>query len=57
MSFPIRVLVAQPGLQGHDCDAKAIAQALWNAEMEVIYTGLRQAPEMIVNVAFRKIYK
>ena len=57
MSFPIRVLVAQPGLQGHDCGAKEIAQVLRNAGMEVIYTGLRQTPEMIVNAVCRKIYK
>src|SRR5258708_34066898 len=45
----IRVLVAKPGLDGHDRGAKVIARALRDAGMEVIYTGLRQTPEMIVN--------
>ena len=48
-STPIRVLVAKPGLDGHDRGAKVIARALRDAGMEVIYTGLRQTPEMIVN--------
>ena len=48
---PIRVLVAKPGLDGHDRGAKVIARALRDAGMEVIYTGLRQTPEMIVNAA------
>ena len=45
----IRVLVAKPGLDGHDRGAKVIARALRDAGMEVIYTGLRQTPEMVVN--------
>ncbi len=45
----IRVLVAKPGLDGHDRGAKVIARALREAGMEVIYTGLRQSPEMIVH--------
>jgi methylmalonyl-CoA mutase, C-terminal domain len=51
MTTPIRVLVAKPGLDGHDRGAKVIARALRDAGMEVIYTGLRQTPEMIVNAA------
>ena len=51
MHAPIRVLVAKPGLDGHDRGAKVIARALRDAGMEVIYTGLRQTPEMIVNAA------
>ena len=51
MAQPIRVLVAKPGLDGHDRGAKVIARALRDAGMEVIYTGLRQTPEMIVNAA------
>ena len=47
----IRVLVAKPGLDGHDRGAKIIARALRDAGMEVIYTGLRQTPEMIVEAA------
>ena len=47
----IRVLVAKPGLDGHDRGAKIIARALRDAGMEVIYTGLRQTPEMIVSAA------
>ena len=54
MSFPIRVLVAKPGLDGHDRGAKVIARALRDAGMEVIYTGLRQTPEMIVNAALQE---
>jgi methylmalonyl-CoA mutase C-terminal domain/subunit len=54
MSFPIRVLVAKPGLDGHDRGAKLIARALRDAGMEVIYTGLRQTPEMIVNAALQE---
>ena len=49
--FPIRVLVAKPGLDGHDRGAKVIARALRDAGMEVIYTGIRQTPEMIVHAA------
>ena len=45
----IRVVVAKPGLDGHDRGAKIIARALRDAGMEVIYTGLRQTPEMIVS--------
>jgi methylmalonyl-CoA mutase C-terminal domain/subunit len=48
---PIRVLVAKPGLDGHDRGAKVIAHALRDAGMEVIYTGLFQTPEMIVRAA------
>ena len=54
MSRPIRVLVAKPGLDGHDRGAKIIARALRDAGMEVIYTGLRQTPEMIVNAALQE---
>lgn len=50
-STPIRVLVAKPGLDGHDRGAKVIAHALRDAGMEVIYTGLFQTPEMIVRAA------
>jgi methylmalonyl-CoA mutase C-terminal domain/subunit len=51
---PIRVLVAKPGLDGHDRGARIIARALRDAGMEVIYTGLRQTPEMIVNAALQE---
>lgn len=51
---PIRVLVAKPGLDGHDRGAKVIARALRDAGMEVIYTGLRQTPEMIVAAAVQE---
>ena len=54
MPPPIRVLVAKPGLDGHDRGAKVIARALHDAGMEVIYTGLRQTPEMIVNAALQE---
>src|SRR5712672_2040177 len=54
MNAPIRVLVAKPGLDGHDRGAKIIAHALRDAGMEVIYTGLRQTPEMIVNAALQE---
>ena len=50
----IRVLVAKPGLDGHDRGAKIVAQALRDAGMEVIYTGLRQTPEMIVEAALQE---
>ncbi len=50
----IRVLVAKPGLDGHDRGAKVIARALRDAGMEVIYTGLRQTAEMIVNAALQE---
>src|SRR5690242_10766525 len=54
METPIRVLVAKPGLDGHDRGAKIIARALRDAGMEVIYTGLRQTPEMIVDAALQE---
>ncbi len=54
MSRPIRVLVAKPGLDGHDRGAKLIARALRDAGMEVIYTGLRQTPEQIVAAAIQE---
>lgn len=50
----IRVLVAKPGLDGHDRGAKVVARALRDAGMEVIYTGLRQTPEMIVEAALQE---
>jgi methylmalonyl-CoA mutase, C-terminal domain len=50
----IRVLVAKPGLDGHDRGAKVIARALRDAGMEVIYTGLRQTPEMIVSASIQE---
>ena len=50
----IRVLVAKPGLDGHDRGAKVIARALRDAGMDVIYTGLRQTPEMVVNAALQE---
>ncbi len=51
---PIRVLIAKPGLDGHDRGAKVIARALRDAGMEVIYTGLRQTPEQIVGAALQE---
>ncbi len=54
MSRPIRILVAKCGLDGHDRGAKIIASSLRDAGMEVIYTGLRQTPEMIVNTALQE---
>jgi methylmalonyl-CoA mutase C-terminal domain/subunit len=54
MNRPIRVLVAKVGLDGHDRGAKIIATALRDAGMEVIYTGLRQTPEMVVNAALQE---
>ncbi|HZK71223.1 MAG TPA: cobalamin B12-binding domain-containing protein [Clostridia bacterium] len=54
MSKPIRVLIAKPGLDGHDRGAKMIARALRDAGMEVIYTGLRQTPEQIVAAAIQE---
>ena len=48
---PIRVVIAKPGLDGHDRGAKVVARALRDAGMEVIYTGLRQSPEQIVGAA------
>jgi methylmalonyl-CoA mutase C-terminal domain/subunit len=53
-SRPIRVLVAKPGLDGHDRGAKVVAAALRDAGMEVIYTGLHQTPEMIANAAIQE---
>ncbi|HXX59455.1 MAG TPA: cobalamin B12-binding domain-containing protein [Dehalococcoidales bacterium] len=50
----IRVLVAKPGLDGHDRGAKVVARALRDAGMEVIYTGIRQTPEMIVKAAVQE---
>lgn len=54
MERKIKVLVAKPGLDGHDRGAKIIASALRDAGMEVIYTGLRQTPEMIVRAALQE---
>ena len=54
MTARIRVVVAKPGLDGHDRGAKVVARALRDAGMEVIYTGLRQTPEMIVNSALQE---
>lgn len=51
---PIRILVAKPGLDGHDRGAKVIARAFRDAGMEVIYTGLRQTPEQIVQAAIQE---
>jgi len=50
----LRILIAKPGLDGHDRGAKVIARALRDAGMEVIYTGLRQTPEMIVEAALQE---
>jgi methylmalonyl-CoA mutase C-terminal domain/subunit len=54
MAEKIRVLIAKPGLDGHDRGAKVVARALRDAGMEVIYTGLRQTPEMIVQAALQE---
>ena len=54
MNRPIRVLIAKPGLDGHDRGAKVVANALRDAGMEVIYTGLRQTPEMITKAALEE---
>ena len=54
MNRPVRILVAKCGLDGHDRGAKIIASSLRDAGMEVIYTGLRQTPEMIVNTALQE---
>lgn len=54
MKRPIRVLIAKVGLDGHDRGAKVIASFLRDAGMEVIYTGLRQTPEMVVNAALQE---
>jgi len=52
--MPIKVLVAKPGLDGHDRGAKIVARALRDAGMEVVYTGLHQTPEMIVDAAIQE---
>ncbi len=54
MEIPARILIAKPGLDGHDRGAKIIATALRDAGMEVIYTGIRQTPENIVNTAIEE---
>jgi methylmalonyl-CoA mutase, C-terminal domain len=54
MARTIRVLIAKPGLDGHDRGAKVIARALRDAGMEVIYTGIRQTPEQIANAAIQE---
>lgn len=54
LNRPVRVLVAKVGLDGHDRGAKVIAAALRDAGMEVIYTGLRQTPDMVVNAALQE---
>ena len=54
MDKPIRVLVAKPGLDGHDRGAKVVARALRDAGFEVIYTGLRQTPEQIAEAALQE---
>jgi methylmalonyl-CoA mutase C-terminal domain/subunit len=54
MEKTIRVLIAKPGLDGHDRGAKVIARALRDAGMEIVYTGLRQTAEMIVNAAIQE---
>jgi len=54
MAGPIRVVVAKPGLDGHDRGAKVVARALRDAGMEVIYTGLHQTPEQIVETAVQE---
>jgi methylmalonyl-CoA mutase C-terminal domain/subunit len=54
MAEKLRILIAKPGLDGHDRGAKVIARALRDAGMEVIYTGLRQTPEMIVEAALQE---
>ncbi len=54
MKKPIKILVAKPGLDGHDRGAKVVANALRDAGMEVIYTGLHQTPEMIVEASIQE---
>ncbi|GAA0331405.1 cobalamin B12-binding domain-containing protein [Actinoallomurus spadix] len=54
MAGPIRVVIAKPGLDGHDRGAKVVARALRDAGMEVIYTGLHQTPEQIVDAALQE---
>jgi methylmalonyl-CoA mutase C-terminal domain/subunit len=51
---PLRVLIAKPGLDGHDRGAKVVARALRDAGMEVVYTGIRQTPEMIAEAALQE---
>ena len=55
LNGPVRVLVSKVGLDGHDRGAKVIATALRDAGMEVIYTGLRQTPEMVVSAALQEV--
>ncbi|HEY4977253.1 MAG TPA: cobalamin B12-binding domain-containing protein [Gaiellaceae bacterium] len=54
MSDPIRIVIAKPGLDGHDRGAKVVARALRDAGMEVIYTGLHQTPDQIVETAIQE---
>lgn len=54
MNRPIRILIAKPGLDGHDRGAKVVANALRDAGMEVVYTGLHQTPEMVVEAAVQE---
>ncbi len=54
MNRPIKILIAKPGLDGHDRGAKVIANALRDAGMEVVYTGLHQTPEMVVDAALQE---
>jgi methylmalonyl-CoA mutase C-terminal domain/subunit len=54
MSKPIRVLIAKPGLDGHDVGAKLVCRALMDAGMEVVYTGLRQSPQAIAQTALQE---
>jgi methylmalonyl-CoA mutase C-terminal domain/subunit len=54
VSRPIRIVIAKPGLDGHDRGAKVVARALRDAGFEVIYTGLRQTPEQIVDAAIQE---
>ena len=53
---PLRVLIAKPGLDGHDRGAKVIARALRDAGFEVVYTGIRQTPEMIAEAALQEVF-
>jgi len=54
MNRPIKILIAKPGLDGHDRGAKVVANALRDAGMEIIYTGLHQTPEMVVEAAVQE---
>jgi methylmalonyl-CoA mutase C-terminal domain/subunit len=54
MNRPIKILIAKPGLDGHDRGAKVVASALRDAGMEVVYTGLHQTPEMVVEAAVQE---